>query len=236
MFELKNVSFSYKKQNVFSDINLNINKGDFVSIIWNSWAWKSTLLKLLTSELKPSSWEILIKLSNDNWDELEFDINKLYFSKKTKFKQSIWVVFQDYKLLEKKTVYENIAFALYVTWNLGKKSDLHKKIDLILSKVWLEDQKNSFISDISWWEAQRVSIARALVNDPQVIIADEPTWNLDPKQSISIIEILKQLNSEWKTIILSTHDDVIVNNLKKRVITIDSWKIISDENPGRYNL
>lgn len=226
MFKLKNIKFSYKNHNVFNNINFNVEEWEFISIIWNSWAWKSTLLKLLTNELRVTSWEIFNK-NNKN-------INNIHFSERRKFIQDIWVIFQDYKLLEKKTVYENIAFAMYVTWRTNK--ELKEKAPQLLKKVWLFDKKDKLVSDISWWESQRVAIARSLVNNPSVIIADEPTWNLDPSQSLSIIEILKQLNEEWVTILLSTHNNTIVNSLKKRVITLKDWKIFSDVTPWTYNI
>jgi cell division transport system ATP-binding protein len=152
----------------------------------------------------------------------------------TKFRRSIWVVFQDYKLLQSKTVRENVSFAMEVSWY----SDKHivQRVPEVLSQVWLLNKKENFPDTLSWWEAQRVAIARALIHDPEVILGDEPTGNLDPKNAEEILNILLELNRSGKTIIIATHDDKIVNKLKKRVVTFKDWVIFSDIMEGTYNL
>jgi cell division transport system ATP-binding protein len=150
------------------------------------------------------------------------------------YRRKIGVIFQDYKLLDSKSVYENVAFAMEVCWY--KEEYIKRKVPETLKLVWLLIKKDNFVYELSGWEKQRVSIARALVHDPQVIIWDEPTGNLDPVTAAGIMEILLELNSQGKTIIIATHDKNVVDSLKKRVITFKDKTIISDEKEWVYNL
>lgn len=225
--KINNLTLAFWNKIVLDKINLEIKKWEFVFIIWRSWAWKTSFIRSLIGDLKPVSWEIVL----DNWISLYLDSNKKNLQN---YRRSIWVIFQDYKLLESKTVYENVAFAMEVC--NYKDKDIIKKVPEVLQQVWLLIKKDRKINELSGWEKQRVSIARALVHDPSVIIWDEPTWNLDPKTAFSIMDIFKDISSMWKTVIIATHDKDIVNSLKKRVITIENKKIISDQKVWVYNI
>ena len=225
--KVDNVTLAFNNKIVLKNIDFEIKPGEFVFIIWYSGSWKTSLIRSLIWDFEPSSWDIIL---NNNLS--------LYKAKKyetlIKYRREIWVIFQDYKLLESKKVYENVAFAMEVC---GYKDEIiRKKVPEALEKVGLLIKKDKFVYELSGWEKQRVAIARALVNDPEIIIWDEPTWNLDPDTSKEIMDIFLDLNNEWKTIIMATHDSTIVNNLKKRVITFDHRTIISDVENGTYNL
>lgn len=224
--KIKNLTIWYNNKNILKDINLSFEKWEFVFLIWDSGSWKTSFIKSLIWDLKPKIWEII----DFNWKNI-YSLSKKELNL---YRRNIWVIFQDYKLLKSKTVRENVAFAMEVCWFNDKQ--IIQKVPEVLSQVWLLNKKEVFITNLSGWEAQRIAIARALIHDPDVIIWDEPTGNLDPKTSESIIEILLELNKRWKTIIIATHDDKIVNKLKKRVITFRDWKILSDIKEWTYNL
>jgi len=150
------------------------------------------------------------------------------------YRRSIGVIFQDYKLMESKTVFENVAFAMEVCWYRDKA--ISKRVPVVLEQVWLLMKKDTRVMELSGWEKQRVSIARALVHDPSIIIWDEPTWNLDPVNAGEIMEIFDDLNKEGKTVIIATHDKNIVNHMNKRVVTFQDKKVTSDISKGKYNL
>lgn len=224
--KVSNLNLSYWNKAILKNINLDIKKWEFVFFIWFSWSWKTSMIKSLIWDLKPSSWEIIL----DDGMNLYWSNDKYL----TNYRRKIWIIFQDYKLLESKTVYENVAFAMEVSWY----SDKHiiNRVPEVLSQVWLLIKKNNYINELSWWEKQRIAIARALVHNPEMIIWDEPTWNLDPVTSLEIMEIFKELNDEWITVILATHDKNIVNKYKKRVITFSDKEIILDEENWKYSL
>ncbi len=224
--KVENITITYWNKNILKWINLEITKWDFVFLIWNSWSWKTSFIKCLIWDLRPKEWKVL----DANWN------NVYAFSQKqlNTFRRSIWVIFQDYKLLRSKTVRENVAFAMEVSGYSDKQ--IVQRVPEVLSQVWLLNKKENFIDTLSWWEAQRAAIARALIHDPEIILWDEPTWNLDPHNAEEIMNILLELNRAWKTIIIATHDDKIVNKLKKRVVTFKDWTIYSDEAEGIYNL
>jgi len=222
----ENVTIAYSNKNILKNINLDIKPWDFVFLIWNSWSGKTSFIKCLIWDLIPKAWKIL--------DSSGYDIYTYTSKELTKFRRSIWVVFQDYKLLKSKTVRENVAFAMEVSGYNDKQ--IIQRVPEVLSQVWLLSKKDNFIDTLSGWEAQRVGIARALIHDPDVILWDEPTWNLDPHNADEIMKILLELNRSGKTIIIATHDDKIVNKLKKRVITFKDWLIVSDIKEGTYNL
>lgn len=224
---VEKLSLSFWNKNVLSEIDFNINKWEFVFLIWYSWSWKTSFIRSLIWDLKPIKGDIILDNSNSLYQ---------HYSEKliNDYRKTIWVVFQDYKLLESKTVYENVAFAMEVC-NF-KDKDILKKVPEILEQVWLLIKKDKYITELSWWEKQRVSIARALVNNPDLIIWDEPTWNLDPQTAENIMNIFQDLNNSWKTIIIATHDKNIVDKFKKRVITFKDKKVYSDKNNWIYNL
>ena len=220
LIELKNV---YKRYSngvaALNDVTVSISKGEFVFIIGASGSGKSTFIKLLYRQEKPTSGEIYVGGIN---------VAKLRNGKVYKLRRKLGVVFQDYKLLPKKTVYENVAFALEV-YGL-KTSEVRRRTIKAIEQVGLKDKVRSYPGDLSGGEQQRVSIARAIVNDPKILICDEPTGNLDPDMSMEIMGVIDGINKDLgTTIIMATHDKEIVNKMKKRVITIKKGMIASDK-------
>lgn len=225
--KIDKLTLSFRNKIVLEDINIEIKPWEFVFLIWYSWSGKTSLIRSIIWDFRPERWDIIL---DNNTALYKWFNEKILLD----YRRSIWVIFQDYKLLESKKVYENVAFAMEVC---GYDDNMiRKKVPETLEKVWLLIKKDKFVYELSGWEKQRVAIARALVNDPEIIIWDEPTWNLDPDTSKEIMDIFLDLNSEWKTIIMATHDANIVNNLKKRVVTFNERKIISDMENGFYNL
>lgn len=225
--KINNLTLSFGNKKVLDNLNLEITPWDFVFIIGYSGSWKTSLIRSLIWDFVPLGGSIIL----DDWRDL---YSNIWWNFLQNYRKSIWVIFQDYKLLESKTVYENVAFAMEVC--NYKDKDIVKIVPEALEQVGLLIKKDKKISELSWWEKQRVSIARALVHEPSIIIGDEPTWNLDPKTAMNIMSIFEELNKKWKTIIIATHDKQIVNSMKKRVITFQDKKIISDKNPWEYNL
>lgn len=205
------------------DVTFEVAKGEFVSIVGHSGAGKSTLLKLITAEEKPTSGEIFFNGE---------DIIKLAPKQLPYHRRRIGTIFQDFKLLPKKTIYENVAFALEVSG--CPKKEIQKSVPQILEIVGLSNKMESYPSEISGGEQQRTAIARALVHRPALIIADEPTGNLDPISAWGIIQLLLKINKLGTTVLLATHVKDIVNNIKRRVITLDQGRIIRDHSKGRY--
>ena len=206
------------------DINLNISKGEFVFVIGASGSGKSTLIKLLYRQEKPTRGEVYVGGIN---------VAKLRNGRVYKLRRKLGIVFQDYKLLPKKTVFENVAFALEI-YGL-KESEVRKRTIKAIEQVGLKDKLRSYPDELSGGEQQRVSIARAIVNDPKVLICDEPTGNLDPETSMEIMKVIDDINKELgTTIIMATHAKDIVNKMKKRVVTLDKGLIIKDTMKGNY--
>lgn len=226
MISLYGVSKYYNPDSpVLKDINLNIKPGEFVSIVGQSGAGKTTLVKLLIAEEKPSKGRIEL----GNWD-----ITKISSGIVPYLRRQIGVIFQDFKLLPKKTVFENVAFALEVSG--APNSRIEQIVPQVLHLVGLGNKFERYPSQLSGGEQQRVVIARSLVHRPKVIIADEPTGNLDSINTDEIIEILKKINEFGTTIVLVTHNREVVNKLRRRVITIADGLIINDESEGKYIL
>lgn len=226
MIQFKNVSKIYHPNVVGLDnINLRIEAGEFVSIVGQSGTGKSTLAKMLFAEERPSRGVVEI----GGWD-----ITKIHKHDVPLLRRQIGVVFQDFKLLPKKTVYENIAFALQVAGAPSVR--VREIVPRVLSIVNLDDKAHRFPHQLSGGEQQRVAIGRALVHQPKILVADEPTGNLDTLNSRDILELLKKINEFGTTVVLVTHDREIVNKLKRRVITLEGGKIVSDEEEGRYKL
>jgi cell division transport system ATP-binding protein len=224
--KIENLSISYWNKIILKNLNINIAQKEFIFLIWNSWSWKTSFIKSIIWDLKPHSWNIY----DFKWNDIyQYSSNEL-----TRYRRNIWIIFQDYKLLKSKNVRENVAFAMEVCWYNDKK--IIQKVPEVLSQVWLLNKKESSIHTLSWWEAQRIAIARALIHDPEIIIWDEPTWDLDIYNAKEVISILLELNKYWKTIIIATHDDRIVNDLRKRVITFKNNTIFSDIPNWTYNL
>ncbi len=217
----------YSKNIVALDnVNINIPTGAFVSIVGMSGTGKSTLVKLLIAEERPTQGEIKV----DDWV-----VNKIRRRHVPHYRRQIGVVFQDFKLLDKKTVFENVAFALEVATNYSPQK-IAKKVEEVLKVVGLEDRRDNFPSQLSGGEQQRVAIARAIIHRPKMLIADEPTGNLDMINAQEVIDLLERINKAGTTVIMVTHNQGIVNALKKHVITIDNGRVVRDEKVGRYLL
>ncbi len=227
MILLDRVSKTYsKKAGVALDrITIHIEPKEFVIVVGQSGAGKSTLLKLLTREEKPSSGKIVVG---------GIDYERLKDRQIPKLRRRIGVVFQDFKLLPNKTVFENVAFALEVV-GVGKR-EIKYTVPKVLSIVGLKGKEKSYPRELSGGERQRVAIARAIVRQPKILIADEPTGNLDPKHAWDVIRVLEKINKYGTTVLLTTHNQEIVNQLKRRVVTIQGGKVVSDKAIGTYNL
>lgn len=204
-------------------IDVAIEQGEFVYVVGASGAGKSTFIKMIYREEKPTNGKIIVN---------GIDVAKLKNSKVPLFRRGIGVVFQDFKLLPTLTVYENIAFALEVIEE--SPNIIKKKVMDVLDLVNLKHKARMLPSELSGGEQQRVSIARSIVNSPSIVIADEPTGNLDPETSWEIINIFEQINSQGTTIVMATHNKDIVNTNKHRVIAIDGGMIVRDEQRGEY--
>ena len=225
MLDLKHVSKTYKNGvNALYDVNLKIDQGEFVYIIGPTGSGKSTLIKLLDGEEIPTKGKVEVTGIN---------VGKLKHSKVPLYRRNIGVVFQDFRLLERKTVFENIAFALEVI-NVPKEK-IRKRVREVMNLVGLDDKGNSFPQELSGGQQQRVAIARAIANKPKILIADEPTGNLDPQKSDEIMTLLEKINREEKTTVLMvTHDITLVNKHRKRTIALEAGHIGADMNEGGY--
>ena len=224
MITLDSVSKSYDKgQPAINNISLHIDKGEFVFVVGNSGSGKSTLIKLLLKELDPTSGTIPVNGKV---------LNKLPRRKISKFRRGLGVVFQDFRLLKDRNVYENVAFAQRVIEKPNRV--IKKRVPEVLTLVGLADKYRSRPRELSGGEQQRVALARALVNRPSILLADEPTGNLDPKNSAEIMKLLEEINARGTTVLVVTHNREIVNEMKKRVIRLRKGVIISDEKEGVY--
>ncbi len=224
LIEVKNVYKQYKNGvTALSDITLSIPKGDFVFVIGPTASGKSTLIKLLYRQEKPSRGEVYVGGIN---------VSKLRNRKVYKLRRKLGIVFQDYKLLQNLTVFENVAFALEI-YGLPE-NEVRKKVMNAIEKVGLKEKFRSYPDQLSGGEQQRVSIARAIVNNPKILICDEPTGNLDPTTSMGIMEIINKINEDGTTVIMATHDKDIVNYYKKRVIKLEKGIIVGDTVKGGY--
>lgn len=224
MIKLINVSKEYNNGvKALSKINLNISKGEFVFIVGSSGAGKSTLIKLLLKEEEPTEGKIYLN---------DMDITKVRNRRIPYIRRSIGVVFQDFRLLHNKTVYENVAFAMEILGTHPK--EIRRRVPMILSMVDLSRKASCFPDQLSGGEHQRVAIARAIVNNPPVLIADEPTGNLDPDTAGEIMKVLTDINARGTTVLMATHAKDIVDSMKKRVIAIERGLVVRDEEKGGY--
>ena len=226
MITFEHVSLNYDaRHTALSNINIHIDKGEFVFIVGPSGAGKSTFVKILTHELVPETGSVIVN---------NIKINKLKPSKVPYYRRSLGIVFQDFRLLSEKTVFENIAFVLRVTG--AKSKDIKERVNKVLDLVGLRGKEKELPSKLSGGEQQRVAIARALVNQPTLLIADEPTGNLDPKTSEEIMKLFTEINHMGTTIIMVTHNKDLVNAMHKRVVNIEEGHIVNDVKKGGYDL
>lgn len=217
------VSKKYNNSYALDEINFSVESGEFIFLVGDSGAGKTTVLRLLIHDLVPSGGKIEVENIN------------IFKNKKTdiaKLRRKIGMIFQDFKILADRTVFENVAIALEI---LGKnQTEIHKKVKEVMHLVGLSEKARYFPIQLSAGELQRTAIARAIVGGPKILLADEPTGNLDPTTSWEIIKILKEINKLGTTVIMATHNVDIVNSLEKRVITLKKGKIIKDEKKGKY--
>jgi len=226
MIELTNVSKTFSSGiDALHNISLTIGKEEFVFLVGSSGAGKTTLLKMLYREDIPSSGKVVV----DRVNVAELNPDQVPY-----LRRNIGVVFQDFKLLPKRTVYENVAFALRVTG--APRSTIRRKAMQALELVGMLRRVSSFPNELSGGEKQRVCIARAIVNNPPILLADEPTGNLDPTTSWDILQLLDKINKRNTTVVVATHNKSIVDEMKKRVIELDGGRLIRDQQLGMYNV
>lgn len=224
MIELHNVTKTYSKGvQALVNINLKIEKEEFVFLVGPSGAGKSTCVKLILKEEEPTAGNIFINNQ---------DVTKLSKRKVPYHRRNIGVVFQDFRLLPNKTVYENVAFAMQIIEATPK--EIRRQVPMVLGMVGLSDKAASYPYQLSGGEKQRVSIARAIVNSPSILIADEPTGNLDPETAWEIMKVLRQINRRGTTVIMATHARNIVDVMQQRVVALERGRIIRDEQRGAY--
>lgn len=224
MIQFKNVSKIYDTSvKALSDVNVEIEAGEFVFIVGPSGAGKSTFIKMLLKETDPTSGAVIVAGK---------DLSRISRQKIPYYRRQIGMVFQDYKLIPTLNVYENVAFAMRVVGASPK--EIKKRVPMVLSLVSLRHKYNMFPNELSGGEQQRVSLARALVNNPSILVADEPTGNLDPDTAREIMELLDDINKSGTTILMATHAKEIVDYMKKRVIVIDKGQVVRDEKRGKY--
>lgn len=226
LIRIRNVEKKYKNGvTAIYDLSLAIEKGSFVFVIGGSGSGKSTLIKMLYREEKPTRGQIIVG---------GLDVAKLKNKKVYKLRRKLGIVFQDYRLLPKLTVYENVAFAMEVIG--AKKDETRRKVLKALEDVGLKNKVHNYPEQLSGGEQQRVAIARAIVNNPKLLLCDEPTGNLDPEKSMEIMKVLDDINkSRGTTIIMATHDKDIVNKMKKQVITLKDGHLVNYKKKGTYN-
>ena len=226
MITLKNVSKIYEPDTyALKNINLRIEAGEFVSVVGQSGTGKTTLIRLIIAEERPSKGRVII----GDWDITDIKQREIPI-----LRRQIGVVFQDFKLLPRKTIFENVAFGLEVAGVNIKR--IQQVVPQVLKIVGLENKKDRFPKQLSGGEQQRAVIARALVHRPKILVADEPTGNLDSINTQEIINLLRKINEFGTTVVLVTHNREIVNSLRRRVITLDHGMIISDQSSGKYIL
>ena len=225
MIRFENVSKIYDGQTrpALADLSLEVDKGEFVFLVGQSGSGKSTFLRLALRELRPSRGRVFVAGK---------ELNRLSSWKVPRLRRQIGTVFQDFRLLPNKTIFDNVAFALQVIG--GSRAQIVKEVPVVLELVGLDGKENRMPDELSGGEQQRVAIARAFVNRPKILIADEPTGNLDPSTSVGIMKLLDRINRTGTTVIMATHDASIVDQMRKRVIELDGGKLVRDQTRGVY--
>ena len=225
MIYFNNVTKKYSGIICLENINISITQGEFVAIVGHSGAGKTTLTKLILAEECPSEGEVFFEST---------DIHKLSNKDLTKFRRKVGIVFQDFRLLPNKTVYENIAFAMEAVDK--DEEDIKEDVPRVLELVGLNGKEHNFPHQLSGGEKQRLAIARAIITQPDLIIADEPTGNLDPINTNEVVNLLKKINDLGTTVILTTHNRSVIDQVKKRVITLENGRVVRDDKDGKYML
>ncbi len=225
MVEAKYLSMKYEKGGHYAleNISFHIDRGEFVFIVGSSGAGKSTILKLIIREVKPTDGVLKI---------FGRDVARLPRHRLPYLRRNIGMVFQDFRLMEERTAYDNVAFAMVVTGS--SRREIRKRVPHVLGLVGLHDKAKTRVRDLSGGELQRVGLARAIVNRPAMIIADEPTGNLDPGTTLDIMNLLRSINLRGTTVLVATHNREIVDRFKKRVLYLENGKLIGDEQKGIY--
>ncbi len=226
MVQMNDVRMVYQSSGTVAldGVDLSINEGEFVFLVGPSGSGKTTIMKLITGEIRPKGGQIVVN---------DFDLSRIKRRKLPKLRRTLGVIFQDYRLIENMNVYDNVAFAMRVVGASNK--EIRKRVPYVLELVGLEGREKRMPNELSGGEQQRVAIARALVNNPRMIVADEPTGNLDPVRSLELMLLFEKINEMGTTILVVTHEKELVNAFSKRVITIDNGHVISDGMDGYYS-
>ena len=226
MVHLKDVTMRYRSSGTLAanNLSLDMEEGEFVFLVGPSGSGKTTIIKLLTGEVRADSGDIEVN---------GFDLRKIRRRKLPKLRRTLGVIFQDFRLIEDKSVYENVAFAMHVV-GAGKK-EIRERVPYVLKLVGLDGREKRLPQELSGGEQQRVAVARALVNSPRLIIADEPTGNLDPAKSLELMLLLQKINDLGTTVLVVTHEKELVNAFSKRVISLEDGRVVSDRTGGYYD-
>ena len=226
MVQMNDVRMVYQSSGTVAldGVDLTINEGEFVFLVGPSGSGKTTIMKLITGEIRANDGQIIVN---------DFDMRRIKRRKLPKMRRTLGVIFQDYRLIENMNVYDNVAFAMRVVGASNK--EIKKRVPYVLELVGLENKARRLPNELSGGEQQRVAIARALVNNPRMIVADEPTGNLDPVRSLELMLLFEKINEMGTTILVVTHEKELVNAFSKRVITIDNGHVISDGMDGYYS-
>ena len=226
MVEMNNVSMVYESSGTeaLDNVSLSIRDGEFVFLVGPSGSGKTTLMKLITGEIRAKTGKVVVN---------DFDMRKIKRRKLPKVRRTLGIVFQDYRLIENMNVYDNVAFAMRVVG--ARRREIRQRVPYVLELVGLEGREKRMPNELSGGEQQRVAIARALVNNPRMIVADEPTGNLDPVRSLELMLLFEKINEMGTTILVVTHEKELVNALSKRVIAIDRGRVISDGTDGYFS-
>ena len=222
---MRNVRKIYDSSNTVAldGIDFSVEDGEFVFLVGSSGSGKSTLIKLITGEIRPTSGKVIVN---------DYDMSKIRRGKLPKMRRTLGVIFQDFRLIDNMTVYDNVAFAMRVVG--ARNRDIRKRVPYVLDLVGLEGRERRLPNELSGGEQQRVAIARALVNNPRMIVADEPTGNLDPVRSLELMLLFEKINEMGTTVLVVTHEKELVNAFSKRVVAIDAGQVISDGMDGYF--